>query len=67
MGIYFIRHNYMFRPLVLAIFKLYMDFSSSYTTDTTYVGCFFRCGEGVCVGLRSRLCQWWVHGLEQYH
>jgi len=47
-----------------------MNLSSSYakcTTDTTYVGCFFRCGEGICVGLRSPLCQWWVHGLEQYH
>jgi len=40
-----------------------MDLSSSYTTDTTYVGCFFRYGEGVCVGPRSCLCQWGVHGL----
>ena len=58
----------MLRPLMLAMFRLYMDLSSSYTTDTTDVECFFTCGEGVCVGPRSRLCQWWgAHGLEQYH
>jgi len=57
----------MFRPLMLTIFRLYMDLSSSYTTETTYVGCFFRCGEGVCMGPRSRLCQWWLHCLEHYH
>ena len=33
----------MFRPLMLAIFRLYMDLSSSYTT---YVGCFFWGGVG---------------------
>jgi len=48
-GVYCIRHNYMFRPLMLDTFRLYMDLSSSYTTDTTYVGCFFRCGEGVII------------------
>ena len=37
--IYYIRHYYMFRPLMLAIFRLYMNLSSSYTT---YVGCFYR-------------------------
>ena len=42
----------MFRPSMLALIRLYMDLSSSYTTDTTYV-VFFRCGEGVCVGPRS--------------
>ena len=31
----------MFRPLMLAIFRLYMNLSSTYTTDTTHVGCFF--------------------------
>jgi len=39
----------MFRPLMLVIFRLYMDLSSSNTTDTadkTYVGCFIRCGNG---------------------
>jgi len=41
MGICYIRHSYMFRPLMLTIFRLYMDLSSSYTTDKTYVGCFF--------------------------
>ena len=39
LAIYYIRHNHMFRPLILAIFRLYMDLTSSYTT---YVGCFFR-------------------------
>ena len=53
---YYIKHNYMFRPLMLAIFRLYMYLSSSYTTDTTCVGCVFGCGEGVCVGPRSRFC-----------
>jgi len=63
--IYYNRHNYMFRPLMLAIFRLYMDLSSSYTT---YVGCFFGgVGKGFFVGPRPRLCQWWVHGLEHYH
>jgi len=38
LAIYYVRHNYMFRPLMLAIFRLYVDLSSSYTT---YVGCFF--------------------------
>ena len=36
----------MFRLLMLAIFRLYMDLSSSYTTDTTYVGCFLGVGKG---------------------
>jgi hypothetical protein len=42
--VYYIRHNYMFRPLMLAIFTLYMDLSSGYTT---YVWCFLGCGEKV--------------------
>ena len=42
LAIYYVRHNYMFRPLVLAIFRLYMDLSSSYTT---YVGRFLESGE----------------------
>ena len=63
--IYYIRHNYMFRPLMLAIFRLNMKLSSSYTT---YVGCFLGCGDrGFFVGPRYLLCQWWVHGLERYH
>jgi len=65
MGVYYNTHKYMFRPLMLAIFRLYMDLSSSYTT---YVGCFFRVwGKGFFVRSRSRLCQRWVHGLELYH
>ena len=36
LAIYYIRHN-MFRPLMLVIFRLYMDLLSSYAT---YVGCF---------------------------
>ena len=66
-GYHYIRHNYMFGLLVPANFRLQTDLSSSYTTDKTYVGCFFRCGEGVSVGPKSYLCKWWVHGLEQYH
>jgi len=63
--VYYIRHNYMFRPLMLAIFTLYMDLSSGYTT---YVWCFLGCGEKVFfVGPRAYLCQWWVSGMEQYH
>ena len=42
LAIYYNRHNYVFRPLILAIFRLYMDLSSS---STTYVGCFLGCGE----------------------
>jgi hypothetical protein len=26
--IYYIRHNYMFRPLMLAIFRFYMDYAT---------------------------------------
>ena len=29
LAIYYIRHNYKFRPLMLAIFRLYMNLSSS--------------------------------------
>jgi len=36
----------MFRPLILAIFRLNIDLSSSCTTGTTYVGCFFFGGVG---------------------
>jgi len=54
-GIYCIRHNYMFRPLMLVIFRLYMDLSSSYTTDATYVGCFLRVGN-VFVWDRDLVC-----------
>ena len=44
LAIYCIRHNYMFRLLMLAIFRLYMNLSSNYTT---YVGCFLGSGERV--------------------
>jgi len=67
LAIYYIRHNYMFRPLMLAIFRLYVNFLSSYKT---YVGCILGSGERVfffCLGPSSRLCSWWVHGLEHYH
>jgi len=40
-----IRHNYMFRPLMLAIFRLYMN--TYQTVIQTYVGCFLRGREGV--------------------
>ena len=56
----------MFQPLTLAIFRLYMDLPSS--SSTAYAGCSCRVwGKGFFVGLRSRLRQWWLHGLEQYH
>jgi len=44
LAIYYIRHNYMFRPLMLAIFRLYVNFLSSYKT---YVGCILGSGERV--------------------
>jgi len=44
LGIYYNRHNYMFRPLMLAIFRLYMNLSSSYTAC---VRCFLGREEGV--------------------
>ena len=45
----------MFRPLMVAISRLYMDLSSTYTTDTTYVGCFLGVGKG-SVWDRDLLC-----------
>jgi len=38
----------MFRPLILAIFRLYKDLSSSYTKDAKYVGCFCVRERGLC-------------------
>ena len=35
--IYYIRHNYMFRPLMLAIFRLYTN--TYQVVKQTYVGC----------------------------
>jgi hypothetical protein len=50
----------MFRPLMLPIFRLYLKLIEYlYTICGVFVGC----GEGVCVGARSRLCQRWVHSL----
>jgi len=57
----------MFRPLMLAIFILYMILWSSYT------GCGGIFGVGVVgkglffMGPNSHLCQCWVHGLEENH
>jgi len=42
---YYIRHNYMFRPLMLVIFRLYMGLWSSYTKIQSMWGV-FRCGKG---------------------
>ena len=65
LAVYYIRHNYMFRPLMLVTFTLYMDLQSSYTA---YVGFFQGVVEGIFfVGMRSRLCQCWVSGMEQYY
>jgi len=47
---YYIRHNYMFQPLMLAIYRLCMDLSSSYTTDTIYVECFLGVSKGFVWG-----------------
>ena len=38
LSIYYIRHNYVFRPLMLAIFRLYMN--TYQVVIQTYVGCF---------------------------
>jgi hypothetical protein len=38
LSIYFIKHNYMFRPLMLAIIMLYMN--TYQLVIQTYVGCF---------------------------
>jgi hypothetical protein len=43
------RHNYMFRPSLLAIFRLYMNLSISYTNVCAE---FTVCGVGF--GMRSR-------------
>jgi len=53
LAVHYIRHNYMFRPLMLAIFRLYMDLSSNYTT---YVGCFLGCGERGILWDRDLVC-----------
>jgi len=47
---YYIENNYMFRRLVMAFFRLYMNhLVSSYTK--IYIG--YLCGEGGKVGTRS--------------
>ena len=70
---YYIENNYMFRRLIMAIFRLYMNhLVSSYTNIyiyiwATYIG---KRGEGK-VGTRYRICQngwdvrdaWRVHGV----
>jgi len=43
--IYYIRHNYMFRPVMLAIFRLYMN--TYQAVIQTYVGCILGDREGV--------------------
>jgi len=55
LGIYYSRHNYMLLPLMLAIFRLYMNLSSSYTAC---VGCFFWgvWGRGYFVWDRNFVC-----------
>jgi hypothetical protein len=42
-----IRYNYMFRPLVVAIFRLHMKIIEKLYT---ICGVFIGCGEGVSVG-----------------
>ena len=53
LAIYYIRHNHMFRPLMLAIFRLYMDLPSTYTTC---VGCFLGVGKGSFWWDRDLIC-----------
>jgi len=40
----------MFRPLMLAIFRLYMNLSSSYTAC---VGCFWGVGKGLVLAKKT--------------
>jgi len=55
---YYIENNYMFRRLIMAIFRLYMNhLVSSYTN--IYIWATYM-AKGVCggkVGTRSRICQ----------
>ena len=54
LGIYYNRHNYMFRPLMLAIFRLYMNLTSSYTAC---VWCFWGVrGRGYFLWDRDLVC-----------
>jgi hypothetical protein len=46
LSIYYINHNYMFRPLILAIIRLYMN--TYQLVIQTYVGCFSGGGRGLC-------------------
>ena len=64
-SIYYIRYNYMFRRLTMAIFRLYMKYLvSSYTR---LIWAVFSGEVGGEVGTRSRTCHggWevWVHGV----
>ena len=63
-SIYYIRYNYMFRCLTMAIFRLYMKYLVSGYTRLTWA---VYSGEvGVEVGMRYHMCHrgWevWVHG-----
>ena len=51
-----LRHNYMFRPSKLVIFRLYMRNENLSIGYTNVSGGFIGCGEEG-VGARSRLCQ----------
>jgi len=48
----------MFRPIMLATFRLYKDLSSIYTTDTTYVACFLGVGKGFVSDRERRYTGW---------
>jgi len=64
-SIYYIRNNYMFRHLTVAIFRLYTKYLvNSYTG--LIMGCIQWYSTGCEVGTRSHMCHgvWevWVHG-----
>jgi len=46
LSIYYIRHNYMFRPLMLAIFRLYMN--TYQVVIQTTCGLFLGVGKALC-------------------
>jgi len=63
-SIYYIRYNYMFRHLTMAIFRLYMKYFVR--TFTGLIWAVYSGEVGGEVGTRSRVCDrgWevWVHG-----
>jgi len=71
---YYITNNYMFRLLIMAIFRLYMNHLISSCTNIYMSYLYGEEGEGK-VGTRSRICQkgwdvwdtWRVHAVIKLH